>query len=161
MVLDHLADDLGLSFREKTGYRMCNGSISGHTVTLVEPLSFMNRSGSAVKKVADRYAVPPEQIIVVHDDLDLETGRLKIRDKGSAGGHKGVDSIIQSLGSRAFIRIKIGIGRDPFVATETFVLSRFKKDELPLIKEAVSRAVASICCVVTDGVDKAMNRFNS
>jgi peptidyl-tRNA hydrolase, PTH1 family len=161
MVLDRIAGSLGLSFREKTDYRACNGSLSGQKVVLMEPLTFMNRSGSAVKKVFSKYAVLPEKIIVIHDDLDLETGKLKIRKKGSSGGHKGVESVIQNLGTQDFIRVRIGIGRDPLIPTEDYVLSKFRKDEQALIKEVVFRAVEAISCLVTEGLDRAMNRFNS
>ncbi len=161
MVLDRLAESLGLSFREKTDYRVCSGSISNHKVVLMEPLTFMNRSGSAVKKVFSGYTVPPEQVIVICDDLDLETGRLRIRKSGSSGGHNGVESVIQNLGTRDFIRVRIGIGRDPLIPAEDYVLSRFRKDENALIKEAVSSAVDAISCIVTEGPDRAMNRFNS
>lgn len=161
MVLDRLTESLGLSFREKTDYRACNGSISGHKVVLMEPLTFMNRSGSPVKKVFSKNAVLPENIIVIHDDLDLETGKLKIRKRGSSGGHKGIESVIQNLGTQDFVRVRIGIGREPLVPTEDYVLSRFRKDEIPLIKDAVSRAVEAIVCLVADGPDRAMNKFNS
>ena len=160
MVLDRLAESLGLSFREKTEYRACNGSISGHKVVLMEPLTFMNRSGSAVRKVFSKYTVLPENIIVIQDDLDLASGRLKISKRGSAGGHKGVESVIQNLGTQAFIRVRIGIGRDPLIATEDYVLSRFRKDEIPRVKEVVSRAVEAISCIITEGPDRAMNKFN-
>jgi PTH1 family peptidyl-tRNA hydrolase len=121
----------------------------------------MNRSGSAVKKVADKHAISPEHIIVVHDDLDLPAGRLKIRKKGSSGGHKGIDSVIQNLGSRDFIRVKIGIGRDPLIPAEAFVLSKFRREEMPLIKDAVARVSKAIACIITEGPDRAMNKFNS
>ena len=160
MVLDALTGDLGLDFREKTDSRISNGSLEDEKIILLEPLSFMNRSGGAVKKVAARYAIGPEHIIVVHDDLDLATGRVRIRKKGSSGGHKGVESIIQHLGAQDFIRVKIGIGRDPLIPTEEFVLSRFRRDEIPLIKEAVSRACDAISCIIAEGPDKAMNKFN-
>ena len=160
LALDELAGGLGLAFREKTDYRICNGSIGDEKLVLMEPLTFMNRSGSAVKKVADKFAVPPEKIIVVHDDLDMETGRLKVRKKGSSGGHKGVESVIQQIGSKDFVRVKIGIGRDPFVPTEDYVLSKFRKDELSLIREALVRAVDAIRFIIDEGVEKAMNRFN-
>jgi PTH1 family peptidyl-tRNA hydrolase len=161
MVLDRLAESLGLMFREKTDYRVCSGSISGQKVVLMEPLTFMNLSGTAVRKVFSKNTVLPEHSIVIHDDLDLAPGRLKISKRGSSGGHKGVESIIQHLGTQEFIRIRIGIGRDPLVPTEDYVLSRFRKDEIPLIKEAVSRAVEAIACLVTEGPDRAMNRFNA
>lgn len=161
MVLDQLAGSLDLSFREKTDYRACNGSISGHKVILVEPLTFMNRSGSAVRKVFSRYTLLAENIVVIHDDLDLEAGRLKVSKKGSSGGHKGVESVIQALGAQDFIRVRIGIGRNPRIPTEDYVLSKFGKDEIPLIKEAVSRACDAISCIVTEGPDRAMNKFNS
>jgi PTH1 family peptidyl-tRNA hydrolase len=161
MVLDALAEGIGLSFRDRADHRISDGSIEDERIILIEPLTFMNRSGSAVKKVADKHAVPPERIIVVHDDLDLATGRLKIRKKGTSGGHKGIESVIQQIGSREFIRVKIGIGRDPLVPTEAFVLSKFRKDEIPLIKDALSKASEAITCIVTEGPDRAMNKFNS
>jgi PTH1 family peptidyl-tRNA hydrolase len=160
MALDALAGELGLTFKERADYRVGDGSMENERVIFIEPLTFMNRSGSAVKKVADKHAISPEHIIVVHDDLDLPSGRLKIRKKGSSGGHKGIDSLIQNLGSRDFIRVKIGIGRDPLIPTEAFVLSKFRRDEMPLIKDALQRAAGAIACIITEGPDRAMNKFN-
>jgi peptidyl-tRNA hydrolase, PTH1 family len=159
-VLDEFARRLRLEWKDRTEYKMCSGSIGDERIVLLEPLTFMNRSGNAVRKVSDKFAVGPENTIVVHDDLDLETGRLKIRKNGSSGGHKGVDSIIQHLGSKNFIRVKIGIGRDQFIPTEEYVLKKFRPDESALIGEAVQSAVESIETIITDGVEKAMNRFN-
>jgi PTH1 family peptidyl-tRNA hydrolase len=161
MVLDALAGNLALTFKERADYRICNGSIEGDEVILMEPLTFMNRSGSAVRRIADKHAVPPERIIVVHDDLDLDAGRLKIRKKGSSGGHKGIDSIIQNLGTRDFIRVKIGIGRDPLSPAERFVLSKFRRDEIPLIRGAVAQASRAVACIIAEGPDSAMNKFNA
>ena len=161
MVLDALTAQIGLAFRERTDYRASDGFMENERIIFMEPLTFMNRSGVAVKKVADKHAVPPERIIVVHDDLDLPAGKLKIRKKGSSGGHKGIDSLIQNLGSRDFIRVKIGIGRDPLLPTEAFVLSKFRRDEIPLIREAVSQASHAIACIIAEGPDRAMNTFNS
>ncbi len=160
LVAESIAATLGLDFREKADYRICDGSIDGERVVVMEPLTFMNISGAAVRKVTEKYHLPPERLIVIHDDLDMETGRLKIRRKGSSGGHKGVESIIQSIGSRDFVRVKIGIGRDETIPVESYVLSKFRREELPLIREAVARATESIGVIISAGVDKAMNRYN-
>jgi PTH1 family peptidyl-tRNA hydrolase len=159
-VLDEFAGRLRLEWKDRAEYRMCSGSIGDARIVLVEPLTFMNRSGSAVRKVADRFNVPPEDIIVVHDDLDLDVGRLKIRKNGSSGGHKGVESVIQCIGSKRFIRVKIGIGRDETVPAERYVLMKFRRDELAVVGGAVQRAADSIEAIITDGAEKAMNRFN-
>jgi PTH1 family peptidyl-tRNA hydrolase len=160
LVADNFAAKHDLDFREKSAYRICNGSIDGERIVVVEPLTFMNRSGAAVKKMVDKHFLPPENIIVIHDDLDLETGRLKIRRGGSSGGHKGVESIIQSIGSRDFIRVRIGIGRGENIVVESYVLTKFRKDELPVIRQAVDRATESATTIIVEGVEKAMNRFN-
>ena len=160
LVADLFAGKHGLEFREKNGYRVCDGTVGGERVVVVEPLTFMNRSGSAVKKMIDKYFLPPANVVVVHDDLDMDTGRLKIRRGGSSGGHKGVESIIQSIGSKEFVRVKIGIGRDSDAAVESYVLSKFRKAEQPLIKAAVERAADSLEDIITSGIEKAMNRYN-
>ncbi|GAB4484138.1 MAG: aminoacyl-tRNA hydrolase [Thermodesulfovibrionales bacterium] len=160
MAIDRLAAALGLEFAEKSEYLIAKGSIGDEQVVLLEPLTFMNRSGSAVKKVSDKFGIPPERILVVYDDLDIENGRIKIRKKGSSGGHRGVESIIQSIGSREFPRIRIGIGRDPFVPAEQYVLAKFTKDQQPSVREAVERTAEIIPVIIGNGIDTAMNRFN-
>ena len=149
-----------LEFKEKEDYRISKGSLGDEKIILLEPLTFMNRSGIAVRKIMQKSNVFPETLIVVHDDLDLETGSLKIRKKGSSGGHKGVESIIQNIGTQEFVRVKIGIGRDPFVPTEKYVLSKFRKEEIQVIKETIQRAAESVQSIISDGVERAMNRFN-
>jgi PTH1 family peptidyl-tRNA hydrolase len=160
MVADDLTERYGIELREKELYRLGKGSIEGYEIVLMEPLTFMNRSGLAVRDVMKRYGVGPENLIVIHDDIDMETGKLKIREKGSSGGHKGVESIIQSIGTREFIRVKVGIGRGEDIPVEDYVLSKFRKEEAPLIRDAIQRASDAVSTIVKDGVKKAMNAFN-
>jgi PTH1 family peptidyl-tRNA hydrolase len=120
----------------------------------------MNMSGPVVQDICRKSGIQPENLVVIHDDLDMEPGRIRIRKTGSSGGHKGIDSIIQYIGSRDFVRVKIGIGRDPGVEAEDYVLSKFRRPEMSLIKDAMQRAMHAVCAVVSEGVDKAMNRFN-
>ena len=149
-----------LDCKEKEDYKICKGSLGDEKIIFLEPLTFMNRSGIAVRKIMQKSNISPQQLIVIHDDLDLETGSLKIRKKGSSGGHKGIESIIQHIGTQEFIRIKIGIGRDPFVPTEKYVLSKFRKEDIQAIREAIEKAVESVYAIINDGVERAMNRFN-
>lgn len=160
MVADNIAGRHGIELKTKESYMTGKGSIEDNEVILMEPLTFMNRSGAAVKEVMRRYALGSESLIVVHDDLDMETGKLKIRKRGSSGGHKGVDSIIESIGTREFIRVKIGIGREEGVPAEEYVLRKFGKDQIPLIKDAIGRVSDAIAMILRNGVDKAMNEFN-
>ena len=160
MVADDLAERYGIAFRARESYIAGKGSMEGSEVILLEPLTFMNRSGLSVRDVVKRHRVGPENLVVIHDDIDMETGRLKIRKKGSSGGHKGVESIIQCIGSREFIRIKVGIGRGEDIPVEDYVLSKFRKDELLIVKDAIHRASDAVSTILREGVDKAMNVFN-
>lgn len=160
MVADELAERYGIELKARESYMAGKGSMEGEDVVLLEPLTFMNRSGLAVREVMRRYGAGPENLIVIHDDIDMETGKLKIREKGSSGGHKGVESIIQSIGTREFIRVKVGIGRGEDIPVEDYVLSKFRKEEAPLIKDAIQRASDAVSTIVKDGVKKAMNAFN-
>jgi len=161
MVLDELAE----RFRAEhvRGYKQsaaANVEIDGRQVLLLKPLTYMNRSGAAVKELLLKKNLSPEKIIIVHDDIDMDAGRLKVRRGGSSGGHRGIESIIMETGRDDFIRVKIGVGRDPFLDSEKYVLQKFKKDEAPLIKEAVERAADAVASIITEGIERAMNRFN-
>ncbi len=160
MVIDEIAERHGIELRERDLYLIGKGSIEETDVVLVEPLTFMNRSGGPVRDVMRRHNVQPETLVVVHDDIDMETGRVKIRKKGSSGGHRGIESVIESTGTTEFIRVKIGIGREEGVAAEDYVLGKFRRDEVPLIKEAVAMAADAVALIIKAGVGKAMNRFN-
>jgi PTH1 family peptidyl-tRNA hydrolase len=160
MVVEELLSRHRLKFKEKEIYRIAEGSVEGEKVVLAEPLTYMNRSGNAVYKIIRKSGIVPENLIVIHDDVDMPTGRLKLRLGGSSGGHKGVDDIIQRIATMDFIRVKIGVGKDPEMLVEDYVLKKFRRDEKPIIKEAIQLAADSVECILSDGLPAAMNRFN-
>ena len=130
-------------------------------IALLCPMTFMNLSGRSVKACADFYGLELEKILVLHDDLDLPTGKVKVVRDGGAGGHKGVSSVIEHLGSRQFGRVKMGIGRPRFGETvEDYVLSPFYSDERGIIDQALLVAGRACELVVTEGVGSAMNHIN-
>ncbi len=160
MVVEELASRHSLKFKERELYLVTKGSVRDEETVLAEPLTYMNRSGSAVLKVLARFGVVPENLIVIHDDIDMPTGRLKIRLGGSSGGHRGVDSVIERLATMDFIRVKIGIGRDLDIPPDEYVLTKFKRDELPVIKKAIQLAADAVETILSDSLQAAMNRFN-
>ena len=160
MVADDLAGRYGIELRARETYMAGKGSVEGNHIVLLEPLTFMNRSGLAVREALRRFGIGPGNLIVIHDDIDMATGKLKIRKRGSSGGHKGVESIIENIGTREFARVKVGIGRGEDAAVEDYVLGKFRKEEAPLIKTAVQTASDAVGMILKDGVEKAMNLFN-
>ncbi len=137
------------------------GTIAGEQVVLARPQTFMNRSGEAVAGLARRYRIAPEEIIVVYDDSNLPMGKLRIRTMGSAGGHNGMKSIIHSLGSQEFPRIRLGIGSPDRRDMIEHVLSRFKRAEMPAVREAIQRAADAVEMFLEEGPEPTMNRFNA
>ena len=136
--------------------------VGGEKVILVQPQTFMNLSGECVREVADFYKLNPDEIIIICDDINLDTGRIRIRKKGSAGGHNGLKNIILHLGTEEFPRIRVGAGEKPSDWDQVdFVLGRFPKDEEPIIREALSNVVSAVEAWVTDGIDTAMNKYNT
>jgi PTH1 family peptidyl-tRNA hydrolase len=131
-------------------------------IILLQPLTFMNRSGQAVEAAAHAYRTDPERILIVYDDLDLPLGRIRVARHGSAGGHKGVASIIASLGTREFPRVKIGIGRPPQrVRAEDYVLSHFQRREKEIISSVIRLAAQACRLFVAEDMDVTMNRINA
>ncbi len=136
------------------------GWIDAERVILVKPMTFMNRSGEAVKKTLHFFQVGSEDLIVIHDDLDLLFGRLRFKLRGSDGGHQGVRSIIEVMGKNSFLRLKVGIGRPPQGMDPTeYVLTSFDKIQHSHLDEVISRAAESIKVVLLEGIETAMNRF--
>jgi len=161
-VVDLLAAESNLSFDERRNKALlARGCLADQSVALVKPQTFMNLSGEAVGPLARFYKVPVERIVVIYDDLDLPTAQLRLRPKGGSGGHKGMTSIIQHLGSREFSRLRIGIGRPPGrMPVEAYVLQKFSEAEWAEMEQTYRLAVQAIHALLSDGLEAAMNQFN-
>jgi PTH1 family peptidyl-tRNA hydrolase len=159
-VVDQIAERLGVEFSQKKDYLISEGLYGDQRMVLIKPLTFMNLSGMAVRTVLRYRAISPDNLIVVHDDLDLPVGRIRIRRRGSSGGHKGVQSIIDQSGTSEFIRVKIGIDGPRDRPAEIYVLEKFHPNEREIINEAVSRASDAVFRIVMDGVSHAMTEYN-
>ena len=163
MAVEALAGRLGAHWRPVIAggdVSTARAVIDGTEVLLIKPLAYMNSSGIALNRILQRKKIPPQNLIVIHDDIDMETARLRIRKGGSSGGHKGIESIIRETGSRDFIRVKIGVGRHPDKPADVYVLERFASGEMQLISEALDLAAQAAIDIITEGPDAAMNRFN-
>jgi PTH1 family peptidyl-tRNA hydrolase len=160
-VADELARRHGMGFR-RTRYRALesSGQIGRVPVRLLKPQTYMNESGFALYRATALHKVPLERILVVHDDMDLPMARLRFRDGGSSGGNNGVKSVIASMRSDRFWRLKIGIGRPRPEEAIDHVLAPFRKEETPLIEEAIARAADAVEVFLVDGPTEAMNRFS-
>lgn len=160
MVIDTLAARLSIALKQKkTDYVFGRGFIEEQKVILMKPLTYMNKSGIAVRDVVWKHE-DLEGVVIVHDDLDLEPGVIRIRKTGSSGGHNGIQSIIDYLNSKDFIRVKIGIGRPKRGATERYVLKNFNKQERPVIEEAIEIAADAVSMILTNGIIPAQNQFH-
>ena len=163
MAGDALAKKLGVSInRLRFKALTAAAEINGEKVLLMKPQTFMNLSGEAVGQAARFYKIPPERVLVVSDEISLPLGKLRVRPKGSAGGHNGLKSIIASLGSDAFPRIRIGVGAPPHPDYDMadWVLSVFRNQDLEDMLSAADSAAEAVITYVTDGPERAMNRFN-
>ena len=158
--IDRIAHAFGISIRQRAARSIVGrGQIGSCKTVLAKPQTFMNNSGNAVLSLLARYRQDPSQLVVIHDDLDLELGRFRIKTKGGHGGHKGIQSILSSIGTDRFTRIKIGIGR-PVGEAEQHVLSPFNKAERKRLEEVLEKVGEAVVLVVNDELEKAMNRFN-
>jgi len=159
-VIDLLARRFGIRVEEEQEEALVGpGTIAGCAVLLAKPQQYMDESGGAVRALVRRYGLAPQDLLVVYDDVDLPVGVIRIRPRGSAGGHHGMASIIEALGTQEIPRVRIGIGRPQGDPAE-YVLSRFSPEERPIIEEAVERAADAVETVFREGVEVAMNRFN-
>jgi PTH1 family peptidyl-tRNA hydrolase len=160
--LDALAKAYSLTFTGlKARARIARGVILGHPVILAKPVTFVNESGWAVRGLMARHAYESPDILVVHDDLDLRPGRIRLRPRGSAAGHRGVQSIIDALATEEFARLRVGIGRPPAgVEVVDYVLSDFSEEELATMATTYDEAVAAIETFLSLGIEEAMNQYN-
>jgi len=162
MVIDILAERLNIPL-DKAKFNGIHGigTISGEKVILCKPLTYMNLSGECVRPLMDYYNINIENVIIIYDDLDLPTGNIRLRAKGSAGGHNGMKSLIQHLGSQEFKRIRVGIDRPKNgMKVADYVLGRFTEDEIPAINEAVSRSASACEKWISTPFLQVMNEFN-
>jgi peptidyl-tRNA hydrolase, PTH1 family len=161
MVLDRLAERWNGRFKTGFGpYDFFQAKAAGGTVLLVKPTTFMNRSGAAVQDAVRRYEVTLSSVIVVCDDFNLPLGALRLRPKGSDGGHNGLASVIQSLGTSDFGRLRLGIGLQPRADVVDYVLSRFPRKEQAAVETLVEDGSEALIAAAENGLDWAMNRYN-
>ena len=162
MVLGALADKLGADISERKHKALCGKAvIGGQKVILLKPQTYMNSSGESIRAAADYYKVAPEDILVIYDDISLAPGQLRIRAKGSAGGHNGIKSIIAHLGTQEFPRVKVGIGeKPPRMDLADYVLGHFSEGEKRIMADAVKEAADAVCEIVNVGIEQAMNDHN-
>jgi PTH1 family peptidyl-tRNA hydrolase len=161
-VVDRFAEKKGIKIKRRLGkMQVGEGRIGTERVVIAKPLAYMNRSGSVVKKLIGELGISLDHLVVVHDDLDLAIGRVKIKKAGGHGGHKGVRSIIEQVGSPNFLRVKVGIDKpqNPEEGAD-YVLSPFDDEQLPLAEESIKQASEAIEAVIVSGKDEAMSRYN-
>jgi PTH1 family peptidyl-tRNA hydrolase len=161
--IDAIALKYGISLNEKKHHAMCGkGMIAGEKVLLLKPLTFMNASGESVESALSFYKINPQNhLLVIYDDISLEPGRIRIRKKGSAGGHNGIKDIIAMTGTSEFARIKIGVGEKPAGwDLADYVLSRFQQEDRVFVEDAILDAVEASALIVQGNIDEAMNCYN-
>ncbi len=164
LCVDELAEKHGFKINKlKFKALIADTVISSHRVIVMKPQTYMNLSGEAVREAVNFYKIPPENVIVIFDDISLDVGRLRIKRKGSDGGHNGIKSIVSCISSNNFPRIKLGVGKKPHPDYDlaAWVLSEFKKDEAKPLKEAIDNACDALLLMLDGKIDEAMNKFNS
>lgn len=161
LVIDRIADEANIKLDQK-GFQSLYGKglLNGEQVILVKPQTFMNLSGEAAGPLIRYYRIPLEQVLIIYDDLDLPLGKIRIRLSGSAGGHKGLASVLTSLGNQGVPRLRVGIGRPTNETVVDYVLTPFSGDQMAEFKASINRAAQAGISFITNGVQGTMNRFN-
>lgn len=164
-IIDSLAQELNLSFKKETKgphYLVAQTLFQGKKVFFIKPLEFMNKSGGPISKVLNYFDIPTQHLLVIHDDLDIEFGRIKLTRNGGHGGHNGVRSIIAALNTKDFPRLKVGIGRPPNkMPPERYVLANFKKEDTEKVNQIIERSKDATLFFLQYGIEAAMNEFNA
>jgi PTH1 family peptidyl-tRNA hydrolase len=162
MVVDQIAEAFSIALvKQKFDTVFGRGSIDGVSVVLAKPMAFMNRSGPQVQKIAGYYRILSEDMLIVHDDIDLAFGRIKIKEKGGDGGHKGLGSIIDAFGGGDFVRLRIGVGRpEAGINAADHVLGKFSLKEKKVIDRIITEARDAVVTILCKGAKEGMNRFN-
>jgi len=162
--LNHFARTHAVKFdRKQARARTGAGRVAGNEVVLAKPQTHMNLSGESVSRLVKRFNISLDELIIIHDDLDLPLGKIRLSYGSSSGGHKGIESIITALGSQDFIRLRIGIGRPAGVSEDeiiAYVLSDFSPEERKAITPAIPKVSEAILCLLTEGLTPAMNKYN-
>ncbi len=164
-IIDNLARDIGIEFKKVKSYYslISRGKINNQKIILVKPQTFMNLSGRAVSKIVSYYKISFPDLLIIYDDLNLELGQVRIRKRGSAGGHKGMESIIQYLGSEDIPRLRVGIGSSLFNSNldcVSYVLSGFKVEERKKVKGIIILSTEAIKSIIKNGFEKSMRKYN-
>lgn len=161
-VITRLSDDYNIPLNLKRHKAICgNGFIEGQKVILAQPQTYMNLSGECVGELVDFYNISLDELIIIYDDISLDVGQLRIRPKGSAGGHNGIKNIISHLGTKEFQRIRVGVGGKPEEwDLADYVLGHFTREEEPLVRESLGRASNACKMIMLEGIEAAMNEFN-
>lgn len=162
MVLDKWALDNNLSFKQENKLKclITKFKHNNEDILLVKPTTFMNLSGEAVRTVMDYYKIEIKDILIIYDDIALDLGRIRLRANGSDGGHNGIKSIIKNIGSKDFARLKVGIGPQPNIPSENFVLQNFSKEQLPFLKDILNTSIEAVEFYLDNGMEKTQNKYN-
>lgn len=162
MTADKIAFDNNLDFREEKKLKCFFAKFrhNSEEVMLIKPTTFMNLSGEAIRAVIDYYKIEIKDILVIYDDLSLDLGKIRFRANGSDGGHNGIKSIIKHLGTKDFDRLKIGIGPQPPIPSENFVLQNFPKEQLDVLKQTIKHSTEAIDFYIENGIEKTQNEYN-
>jgi len=153
-----LARRMGLKFDKK----FCSSRVAeGEGIVIAKPYTYVNLSGKAAKALLQRFSLAPQDMLVICDDVALPLGRIRIRRKGSDGGHNGLRSIIKELGTEEFPRLRVGIGREGIKDLVEYVLGEFEREEMEILEKVLEVAVDAVECILKEGIEEAMNKYNS